>query len=77
MGKKEDKKRLQKVLGLLMFTKEHLHCRACEFDDFVDLHSLPFHGIETVSNNYVTYLSNDGNNFRIKITKTSNNPELM
>jgi len=67
MGKKEDKKRLKKVIDNFIFNKKHLYDIACEFDNFVDIHNLPFEGLEVVGSNYVTYLSNDNNNFRIKI----------
>jgi hypothetical protein len=71
MGKKEDKKRLQKSLEKFIITKAHLHDRACEFDKYVDENNLPFYGIDIVGSDYISYISNDGNNFRIKITEKS------
>ncbi len=77
MGKKEDKKRLKKILDNLKLVKSHLYDRACEFDKFVDLNKLPFEGLERVGYHYLTYLSNDGNNFRITITELNSNVEIM
>ena len=74
MGKKEDKKRLQRVMDLFTFSKSHLHDRACELDNFLDEKNILF-DLETVGYDstigihYITYISLDGNNFRLYFTE--------
>lgn len=77
MGKKEDKKRLQKLINNFVFSKSHLHDRACELDNFLCENNILF-DLETVGYDktknihYVTYISVDGNNFRLYITEENN-----
>ncbi len=78
MGKRDTvKQNLLNQLDKFIFTKINLYDRACEFDRFVDQQGIPFNGLEIVGSNFITYLSNDGCNIRVKITESKSFVEIL